>query len=157
MDRIAHVVPVTPVPLAAAALLSFGTSTVTETNLLERMDELRDAAIASGGVLSDPKATTDIWWQRASRMLRMRRLAISDGSIVVVMPRQRPLLEYYANSIAHLLPEAHRRLMTPAAEPDATLPRLARRDEVPIKTGSYSIGDTPDKTPPEGGKGSGRS
>ncbi len=157
MDRIAHVVPVTPVPLAAAALLSFGTSTVTETNLLERMDELRDAAIASGGVLSDPKATTDIWWQRASRMLRMRRLAISDGSIVVVMPRQRPLLEYYANSIAHLLPEAHRRLMTPAAEPDATLPRLARSDEVPIKTGSYSIGDTLDKTPPEGRKGSGRS
>jgi hypothetical protein len=45
---------------------------------------------------------------------------------VAVMPRQRPLLEYYANSIAHLLPEqvepAHR--MTPADDRDATLHRL---------------------------------
>ena len=74
------------------------------TDLLERMDELRDAAVASGGVLSDPTATTDVWWQRASRMLRMRRQVVIDRSIVVVMPRQRPLLEYYANSISHLLP-----------------------------------------------------
>jgi hypothetical protein len=45
---------------------------------------------------------------------------------VAVMPRQRPLLEYYANSIAHLLPAAaesvHR--MTPAAEADPSLHRL---------------------------------
>ncbi len=33
-----------------------------------------------------------------------RRLVVSDGDSVVVLPRARPLLEYYANSIAHLLP-----------------------------------------------------
>jgi hypothetical protein len=42
------------------------------------------------------------------------------------MPRQRPLLEYYANSVAHLLPRAQPSLqrMTPAAEVDGSLHRL---------------------------------
>ena len=150
LDNIALVVPVTPVPLAAAALLSYGGSTVTESDVLDRMDELRDAAVASGGVLSDPTATTAVWWQRALRMLQMRRLVVCQGSMIVVLPRQRPLLEYYANSIVHLLPESHHLSMTPAAEPDATLPRLARRDEVPIKTGSYAVGDAPETTSKDG-------
>ena len=42
MERVGAVMPVTPVPLAAAALLSFGTSVVTRDQVLERMDELRD-------------------------------------------------------------------------------------------------------------------
>ena len=42
MERIGAVVPVTPVPLAAVALLSFGSSVVPRDRLLERMDNLRD-------------------------------------------------------------------------------------------------------------------
>src|SRR2546422_3912551 len=37
-------------------------------------------------------------WDRAWRMLRMRRLVVADGDSLVVLPRGRPLLEYYANS-----------------------------------------------------------
>jgi hypothetical protein len=36
-------------------------------------------------------------------MLRLRRLVVADGSSLVILPRGRPLLEYYANSIAHLV------------------------------------------------------
>lgn len=145
IDHIGEVVPVTPVPLAAAALLHTGTSATTEANVLARMDELRDMLLRANAVFGDPEATVAQLWGRAWQILRMRRLVLQDGATLVILPRQRPLLEYYANSISHLLPEAHRITMTPAAEPDPTLPRLARRDEISVKTGSYSVGDAPER------------
>jgi len=104
MERIGAIVPVTPVPLAACALLSFGQTAVSRAALLERMDELRDrlrdvnAKVVRGGA-----GIADIW-DRAWRMLRLRRLVVEDGDSLVLLPQGRPLLEYYANSIAHLLP-----------------------------------------------------
>ncbi|MGH7427976.1 MAG: hypothetical protein ACREJ4_06420, partial [Candidatus Methylomirabilaceae bacterium] len=104
VDRIGAVIPVTPVPLAAAALLSFEQTVVGRGALLERMDELRDrlrdvnAKIVRGG------ARIEEVWDRAWRMLRLRRLVVEEGASLVILPRGRPLLEYYANSIAHLVP-----------------------------------------------------
>jgi hypothetical protein len=43
-------------------------------------------------------------WDRAWRMLRLRRLVAEHGDSLVVLPGGRPLMEIYANSIAHLLP-----------------------------------------------------
>ena len=130
-----------------AALLHSGTSAMTHAQVLARMDELRDMLRRANAVLSDPEATTVQLWERAWHILRMRRLVVREGGTLIILPRQRPLLEYYANSIGHLLPEADRITMTPAAESDATLPRLARRDEVSIKTGSYSVANAPEGTP----------
>jgi glycerol-3-phosphate O-acyltransferase len=104
MDRIGAIVPVTPVPLAAAAILSLGQTAFSRPVLLERMDQLRDrlrdvnAKVVRGGA-----GIRDIW-DRAWRMLKLRHLVVEDGDSLVVLPRGRPLLEYYANSIAHLLP-----------------------------------------------------
>jgi len=104
MERIGAIVPVTPVPLAAAALLSFGQTVIPKHAVLERMEQLRDrlgtvnAKVVRGG------ARIHEVWDRAWRMLRMRRLAVEDGDTLIVLPRGRPLLEFYANSIAHLLP-----------------------------------------------------
>jgi len=67
-------------------------------------------------------------------MFRMRRIVVEQGTEYVIFPAQRPLLEYYANSIAHLLPEAVAVTFSPAGEHDPTLPRLARRDEIDIMT-----------------------
>jgi glycerol-3-phosphate O-acyltransferase len=147
LDAIGAVIPVTPVSLAAAALLHTGTSATTEDRVIARMDELRDMLLRTKAVFGDAEATTAQLWERAWRILRMRRLVIREGGTLVILPRQRPLLEYYANSIGHLLPEAHRITMTPAAEPDRTLPRLARRDEMSIKTGSYSVENVTEGTP----------
>jgi glycerol-3-phosphate O-acyltransferase len=130
MDRIGAIVPVTPVPLAAAALLSFDRSLVPRTALLERMDELRDrlrdmnAKVVRGGA-----RITDVW-DRARRMLTLRRLIVAgaDSDSLVVLPRARPLLEFYANSIAHLLPIRGPRLpFHKAHELDTGLPRLRVR------------------------------
>ena len=104
MERIGAIVPVTPVPLAAAALLSFGQTVIPKQALLERMEQLRDRLGAVNAKVVRGGARIPEVWDRAWRMLRMRRLAVEDGDTLVVLPRGRPLLEFYANSIAHLLP-----------------------------------------------------
>ena len=127
MDRIAVIIPVTPVPISAAALLSFGESVVRRADLLNRIDQYRDHLLATGGKLvREERGATEIF-ARAWRMLKMRRLVVRDGDSYVVLPRQRPLLEYYTNSIVHLLPEQPEgRLMHPAHETDDSLPKLRR-------------------------------
>jgi glycerol-3-phosphate O-acyltransferase len=125
MARIGAITPVTPVPLAAAALLSFERTVVPRRAVLERMDQMRDrlrdvnAKVVRGG------ARIHDVWDRAWRMLRMRRLVVEDGDSLIVLPGARPLLEFYANSIAHLLPVRGPRVpFHKAHELETALPRL---------------------------------
>lgn len=129
MREIAAIVPVTPVPLAAAALLSFGTDVVRHDRLLERMDEFRDALGRSNAKLVRGERQVAELWDRAWRMFRLRRLVVRHGADWVILPKERPLLEYYANSIRHLLPVPADLSPSPVHDPDPSLPRLARRDE----------------------------
>jgi glycerol-3-phosphate O-acyltransferase len=125
MNRIAAIMPVTPVPLVSAALLSFGETMVRRSDLLDRIDEYRDHLIATGAKLVREERGADAILERAWRMLRMRRLVVKEVDSFVVLPKQRPLLEYYANSIVHLLPQrSTRRSMHPAHETDRDLPGL---------------------------------
>ena len=128
LARIGAIVPVTPVPLAAAALLSFGQTVVQKDALLERMDQLRDRLKDVNGKVVRGGARIAEVWDRAWRMLRMRRLVVADGDTLVVLPHGRPLLEFYANSIAHLLPIRGPRLpFHKTHEMDPSLPRLNPR------------------------------
>lgn len=139
LERIGQVIPVTPVPLAAAALLSFGQSVVTRARVLERMDEFRDELDEfNAKVVRRELPITEVW-DRAWRMLAMRRLVVSEGDNLVILPGERPLLEYYANSIRHLLPAHAGVQWSPAGERDPTLPRLATREEMDILTKEYRV------------------
>ena len=125
VTRIGAIVPVTPVPLASAALLSFAQTVVKKEALLERMDELRDRLTEVNGKVVRGGARIAEIWDRAWRMLRMRRLVIADGETLVILPKARPLLEYYANSIAHLIPIRGPRLpFHKEHQTDPGLPRL---------------------------------
>jgi glycerol-3-phosphate O-acyltransferase len=104
LRRIGAIIPVTPVPLAAAALLSFEQTVIGRDALLERLDALRDRLREVNGKVVRGGARIEDIWDRAWRMLRLRRLVVAEGRSLVILPRGRPLLEYYANSIAHLLP-----------------------------------------------------
>ncbi len=109
-------IPVTPVALTSAALLSFERDTVPLAVVLERMQDYRDHLLETNSKVVRADREIAETWERARLMFRMRRTVLVEGATVVVMPRQRPLLEYYANSIRHLLP-AHalsEGLMTPA-------------------------------------------
>lgn len=125
MARIGAIIPVTPVPLAAAALLSFEQSVIPRPALLERMDQLRDRLLEVNAKVVRGGARILNIWDRAWRMLKMRRLVVQEGGSLIVLPRGRPLLEYYANSIAHLLPIRGPRMpFHKAHELETDLPRL---------------------------------
>jgi glycerol-3-phosphate O-acyltransferase len=103
MERIGQLIPVTPVALACAAIQSLDSDFVARAVLLERMEEMRDALVDLNALVL--RADRDIaeTFDRAWRMLRMRRMLALSGDGFAVLPRSRPLVSYYANSIAHLL------------------------------------------------------
>ena len=53
-------------------------------------------------VLSGDNGPEEIF-ARAWRMLKMRHVLVQEGAGYLVLPRGRPLISYYANSVAHLL------------------------------------------------------
>ncbi len=148
LERIGAVIPVTPVPLAATALLSFGASVVPLPGLLERLDEIRDQLGDQNARMVRADLPVSEVWDRAWLMFSMRRLVVAQGSDLVILPSARPLLEYYANSIRHLLPTSPRMAYSPASEVDSTLPRLATRAEMDIMTKELPV---PRKRPPKQG------
>ncbi|MEK7402532.1 MAG: 1-acyl-sn-glycerol-3-phosphate acyltransferase [Gemmatimonadota bacterium] len=103
MTRIGGLVPVTPVALACAAIQSLDADFIPKSKLLDRMGEMRDALVELNARVI--RADRDIaeTFDRAFRMLRMRRMLAVTGDGFAVLPRSRALVGYYANSIAHLL------------------------------------------------------
>ena len=103
MVDIGRLIPVTSVPLTCAALQTFDADFVTREDLFERMDAIRDAlADVNARVVRAESEIADVF-DRAYRMLRMRRVIARTGNGYLVLPRGRELVSYYANSIAHLL------------------------------------------------------
>ena len=131
LARIGDVIPVTPVPLAAAALLSFGETLVRRSDMLDRIGGYREHLLERDAKLVHAERDAEAILDRAWRTFRMRRLVAQEGDALVILPSQRPLLEYYANSIRHLLPRGAEREveMHPARERDGSLPRLKSRDD----------------------------
>ncbi|MFI5206543.1 MAG: 1-acyl-sn-glycerol-3-phosphate acyltransferase [Gemmatimonadales bacterium] len=104
LERIKAVVPVTPVALASAALLSFELESVPLAEVLERIDDYRDHLLEANAKVVRADRTPEDVWERAMMMFRIRHTVHVEAERVIVISRQRPLLEYYANSIRHLLP-----------------------------------------------------
>jgi glycerol-3-phosphate O-acyltransferase len=103
MSRIGALVPVTPVPLACAAIQSFDRDFIPRAALLERMAAMRDALRELNADVIRHEDGIEATFERAWRMLRMRRVLAESGEGFAVLPRSRELVSYYANSIAHLL------------------------------------------------------
>jgi glycerol-3-phosphate O-acyltransferase len=104
LERVAAVIPVTPVCLASAALLSFETDSAPVPEVLARMTLYRDHLREMNAKVVRADRAIEETWERAMLMFRLRRTVHLDGARVIVISRERPLLEYYANAIRHLLP-----------------------------------------------------
>ncbi|HJU89635.1 MAG TPA: 1-acyl-sn-glycerol-3-phosphate acyltransferase [Gemmatimonadaceae bacterium] len=103
MSRIGAVIPVTPVPLACAAIQSLESDFVSRRALLERMAELRAVLLELNARVLRADRDIEETFERAWRMLSMRRILAPAGDGYAVLPGSRVLVSYYANSIAHLL------------------------------------------------------
>lgn len=103
LEKIAALTPVTAVPLACAALQSFDGDFVSHAQLLARMSEMRDVLRELNASVIHREGTVEEIFDRAWRMLEMRRMLVKVGDGYSILPGNRPLISYYANSIAHLL------------------------------------------------------
>jgi glycerol-3-phosphate O-acyltransferase len=103
MSRIGDLIPVTPVPLACAAIQSLDRDFLPRAALLERMEDLRDVLLELNARVIRHDRGIDETFERAWRMLQMRRVLAESGGGFAVLPRGRELISYYANSITHLL------------------------------------------------------
>ena len=121
MQRIGAVIPVTAVPLVCAALQTFDREIVEEGALLARIEELRDTLLAQGAEVVEAQREASETFERAYRMLRMRRVLHREGDAYVILPRGRELISYYANGIAHLCGAYEQRVRAQDALPMDTL------------------------------------
>jgi glycerol-3-phosphate O-acyltransferase len=103
MARIGAIVPVTPVPLACAAIQSLDADVIPRATLLARMAELRDVLLELNGRVLRADRDIGETFDIAYRMLRLRRVLSRHGDAYIVLERGRELVSYYANGIAHLL------------------------------------------------------
>ncbi|MEO7085915.1 MAG: 1-acyl-sn-glycerol-3-phosphate acyltransferase [Gemmatimonadaceae bacterium] len=103
MSRIGLLIPVTPVPLACAAIQSLDRDFLPRAALLERMEEMRDTLVELNARVVKHDGGIDETFDRAWKMLKMRRVLVESGGGYALLPHQRELVSYYANSIAHLL------------------------------------------------------
>ena len=103
MERIGQLIPVTPVPLACAALQSLDADYVSRDRLISRMNELASVLGELTARVVHAEGDMDRMFDLALQMLLMRRVVAAAGDGFAVLPRGRPLISYYANSIAHLL------------------------------------------------------
>jgi len=106
MRRIAAIMPVTPVPLAASALLRHPGETITRAAWEEGLDRLRGALRRVGAHVVGEERTSAEILDRALVMLTLRRVVSADGDGFRIDRGQDLLLRYYANSIEGLLEAA---------------------------------------------------
>jgi glycerol-3-phosphate O-acyltransferase len=103
LQKIAAIIPVTPVTLACAAIQSFDGDFIAHDQLLLRMGEMRDVLRELNARVIHREGSVEEIFDRAWRMLRMRRIVVRVGNGYAILPGNRILMSYYANSISHLL------------------------------------------------------
>ena len=104
MARIRAVVPVLPVPVVAAVLLEQDGRTRQE--VTARFAALVQDMEARGAHIHMPRGDLDYAVEVGLRLLELRRIIAADeAGRYRINPADRPVLTFYANSIAHLSPE----------------------------------------------------
>jgi glycerol-3-phosphate O-acyltransferase len=103
LEQIGAIIPVTSVTLACAAIQSFDSDFISHQQLIARMTEMRDVLRELNARVIHREGSVDEIFDRAWRMLSMRRILVRAGEGYSVLPGNRPLVSYYANSISHLL------------------------------------------------------
>jgi glycerol-3-phosphate O-acyltransferase len=113
MNAVGRIVPVVPVPLIATVFTSEG-APLSELELKARVERLLERLDVAGAHTYLPRRDLDYALTVGLRMLLLRRLVEERDGLYAACPHELPVLRYYANSIAHLLP-AGARIASPSA------------------------------------------
>jgi glycerol-3-phosphate O-acyltransferase len=112
MRKVGEVVPALPVSLVATVVLDAG-KPLSALDLKAQVADLMRRLVANGAHIHIPRADQDYAVEVGLRMLLLRHLVAEENGLFRANPREEMLLRYYANSIAHLLPQPA--LAAPAA------------------------------------------
>ena len=104
MKEIARVIPAVPVSLVATAFLRHPARAWSELELKGAALDLMRELEAGGAHVYVPRGDQDYAITVGLRMLTLRHLVTESNGLYSADPADLPLLAYYANSIAHLLP-----------------------------------------------------
>lgn len=104
MDAVGQVVPVLPVSLMATVLLENLDAPMGELDLKGRVQSLVADLESRGHHVYIPRGDRDYAITVGLRMLILRNMVREEADLFCPVPDQVPLLRYYANAIAHLLP-----------------------------------------------------
>jgi glycerol-3-phosphate O-acyltransferase len=102
--RIGRVIPVLPVSLVASVFVAAG-APLSMTEVRAAAAALLERLQAAGAHAHIPRASLDYAVEVGMRMLTMRGIVTEAEGIYTAAPEEAGLLRYYANTIAHLLPE----------------------------------------------------
>jgi glycerol-3-phosphate O-acyltransferase len=110
MGEVGRLIPVLPVPLVAAVLLRAAEAAppraLSEMELKHEVHALVQALQDGGAHVYVPRRDWDYAVTAGLRMLVLRHLVAERDGLYAANVGEWPLLAYYANSIAHLLPAA---------------------------------------------------
>ncbi len=112
MARIAHIVPVLPVPLIATVMADAGDAALSRVELIARVQALIEALRERSVHVHVPRGDVAYALEAGLRILVMRGLVLEEDGLYRANPRERVLIAYYVNSIAH-----HRAAPAPALSP----------------------------------------
>jgi glycerol-3-phosphate O-acyltransferase len=104
MAAVGRVVPVVPVALAATVFLRRPQAALSELEIKEEVGRALRELEKAGAHVYVPRRDLDYALGVGLRMLRLRRLVEEREGLLAARAEELPLLRYYANSIAHLLP-----------------------------------------------------
>jgi len=105
MTAIGGVIPVLPVPLVSTVLLRHEGEPISELEIKARAWRLMQELEAVGAHVYIPRQDQDYAIVAGLRMLTLRHLVEEKDGLYAVKPEESRILEYYASSIGHLVPE----------------------------------------------------
>jgi len=103
MERIGNITPILPVALVATVFARSPQTTFTELELKSEVFNLLSQLEAAGYRAYIPRADRDYAVTVGVRMLTLRHILLDDKGEFSVNLEELPLLEYYSNSIKHLV------------------------------------------------------
>lgn len=104
MTEVGQVIPALPVSLAAQVFTMAGNKPISELELKSRIFSLASDLEAAGVHVHIPRQDRDYAVGAGLRMLTLRRLVVeTEEGLYLANPDEQVLLNYYANSIAHLI------------------------------------------------------
>jgi glycerol-3-phosphate O-acyltransferase len=106
IGAVARVVPVLPVPLVAAVFRRRGTLLLDGNDVKAAALDLMSELDRAGAITYLPRSDRDYAVSLGLEMLKIRHLVEEEDGLLRVNETNRAVLDYYANSIEHLLPSA---------------------------------------------------